>query len=142
MAENIIKNPARNSSTEDTAEHSSYVPQYRILGISPEVVNLQDKKTEDISEKNRIPNVGNDMEHSWTQSPQENIISEPLTKNKEKYILLAGEELILVGSLQTIEEEVRKIFYKEHSIEKYNNLDINDLVVLKKMKIKIGVFVE
>jgi hypothetical protein len=82
------------------------------------------------------------MEHSWTQSPQENIISEPLTKNKEKYILLAGEELILVGSLQTIEEEVRKIFYKEHSIEKYNNLDINDLVVLKKMKIKIGVFVE
>jgi hypothetical protein len=171
MAEKIIKNPARNSNTDDTAEHQKYVPQYRILGVSPESVNFSNREeplsldegsvvdfklktapietdpteinSEDISDNFSIPNIGNSMDHTWTNSAQEENKKDPISlKSDEKYILLAKEEILLVGSLMAVEEEVRKIFYKEHQIKKYNKISVEDLVVLKKMKIKIGIFVE
>lgn len=161
MAENIIKNPARNTDLSDTAEHEKYVPQYRILGVSPELVNFANREEplsddsvivespeNDLNHKEKennfsIPNIGNNMDHAWTEDSAAGVTRDPISlKNSDKYILLAKEEILLIGSLASVEDMVRKIFYKEHHIEKYNQISVDDLVVLKKMKIKIGIFVE
>ena len=172
MAENIIKNPARDTNISDTAEHQKYVPQYRILGVSPEEVNFSNreeplsleestilninnrKKNEEdeedeedeiqesneSSEKFSLPNIGNSMDHAWAGESE--LPQKALSLKEDKYILLAKEEILLIGNLSSIEDMISKIFYKEHPTEKYNKISVEDLVVLKKMKIKIGIFVE
>ena len=145
MAEEIIKNPARNTEFNDTAEHKKYVPQYRILGVSPSIVDSPGTKSNDeeaINSSNGtyIPNVGNNMEHAWAQEPSNNEAKKEI--KEDKFVLLAKEEIIVIGSLADVEEEIRKIFYKEHVNKKYNLLSIDDLTVFKRMKIKVGVFVE
>jgi len=144
MAEEIIKNPARETEGSDTAEHKKYVPQYRILGVSPSIPDFPNAKSDNDEasfspQGTYIPNVGNNMEHAWVQDSSNDL----KLKNKEdKFVLLAKEEIIAIGSLEEIEDQIRKIFYKEHVNKKYNLLSIDDLTVFKKMKIKVGVFVE
>lgn len=145
--EDVIKNSARESLEEDTAEYKKYIPQYRSLGISPGEANFAPRNeplnnSNDSSEEN-IPifNVGNNMEHAWLEEPSRPKKQHQINENKD-YVLIADEQVILIGTLSQVEDCVRKIFYKEHDINKYNNFSVEQLTVLKKLKIKIGVFVE
>ncbi len=136
MAEKIIKNSARNSD-QGTAEHDKYVPQYRMLGISPEEKNFSNPYTDSVPNSG-ILNVGNNEDLSWTKS-----IANSSDKNSSEdiYFLLAGEQLILTGNAQEIQKAVEQIFYQEHNTKNLK-FSVDDLIVLKKMKIKIGIFVE
>jgi len=137
MAETIIKNSARNSNS-DTAEHEKYVPQYRILGISPEEKNYPSSPTDNHSTMDPgFLNVGNNEDLSWTKL----IKSESDKRTDDVYFLLSGEQLLLTGTLEEIQKAVDQIFYQEHNTKNLK-FSVDDLVVLKKMKIKIGIFVE
>ncbi len=133
MAEIIIKNSARNAN-KDIAEHD-YVPQYRLLGITPEAKDSIGKEI-NAPKDFQIPNVGNTEDNFWVKSFPE--------KNKEKsdedlFFLIAKEKLIMVGTSSEVQKKLEKIFYQDE--EKYD-FTIDEVTVLKKMKIKIGIFVE
>lgn len=168
--EDVIKNPNRNN---DTAEYTPYTPQYQVLGLIPEEINLSkgeevtlaskeeiievesrknnlnfgennfnknfiDEEIENIS----IPNVGNNDEQLWLNTNKINDPNKKLNnKNEDTYVLIAKEQIAFIGSLLEVEDQVRKVFYEEHDLNK-SGVTVNDLVVLKKIKIKIGVFVE
>ncbi len=139
MAEKIIKNSARNSNS-DTAENvEKYAPQYRLLGIQPEERNFaQVEGDQDNGSFGMGPiNVGNNEELSWTQSFA-NIKDK---KSDDLYLLLAKDKLIMTGSYEEIQRIVEQIFYQESGSKKLD-FSIEDLTVLKKLKIKIGIFVE
>lgn len=150
--------------------------------------------------KGPVPNVGNNMEHTWSSvdgeiiddiSPQEveadqsmidnndyvtdvalglpketemmnrdnsstsKFITEDEFKsalNKEQinfqllnendYVLLIEDSLICNGSLDEVQEHARALVFGEHELCDGNPVPIDDIVVLKRVKIKIGLFLE
>lgn len=104
----------------------------------------------DVQENFSIPNVGNNVEQLWTQTDEEDLDNLEIKLNKNvnlsedntKYILVAKDEIIFIGNKVEVEQEIKKIFYEEHDLCKSKNITIDDLVILKKIKIKVGVFLE
>lgn len=149
MKDEVIKNPERQE--QSAAEHYKYVPQYVAHSIEPKKVNFANREepldsivddlNDNSSEVNllgmNIPNVGNNEEQLWAK----NIINENIS-NLDNYVIIINNEIFFVGTLNDVEKEIRSIFYGEHPICKSDNITIDDVIVLKKMKIKIGVFVE
>ena len=160
--EDVIKNPARSNGV---AEYVNYTPQHRILRLEPELVETASNdgallaSTEQLTDDNArtrksnseedldqqtvsMPNVGNHSDHLWPQSGNEDRkAAEKHGDEDNKYILVANKEIIFIGSLRGVEEEVRKVFYEEHSLCK-SGITVDDLVVLKKIKINVGVFLQ
>lgn len=145
-----------------------------------------------------VPNVGNNMEHTWSSvdgeiiddfsedlSPQHEMIDnnefvtndalglefEDTQKNHksfmtekdlqnvikdsdlssivgeikiedDEYILLVNGTVFSIGSLNFIQNEVKLLVFGEHDICDGNPVPVEDLLVLKKIKLKIGVFLE
>lgn len=57
-------------------------------------------------------------------------------------VLVVCGEIISIAPLSSIEEEVRSLVFGEHPLSKTNNITIDDILVLKRIKIKVGVFLE
>lgn len=130
--ENIIKNPER----KDTVEYTPYIPQYRSLSIEPQKINFPNDDSSSLGMK--APNVGNNEEQLWTNIEK----NEKKLSKDDSYVIIIKDKIFFVGNLISVEKEIRSIFYGEHHLCKDDGITIDDVVVLKKMKIKIGVFVE
>lgn len=119
-----------------------------------------------------IPNSGNNMERTWVSidgdiiddvgfdnvnSSSDNNINEeeymtvseneldPVENNDESnhigdYVLMFNDKIISSGNLENIQQEVRALIFGEH--DTYKEANVEDLVVLKKIPIKIGVFID
>jgi len=57
------------------------------------------------------------------------------------YILMVNGRLILSGEFGSVEKRVKSILYKEDQEYKDEDITIDDIVVLKRVEIKIGVFI-
>jgi len=57
-----------------------------------------------------------------------------------EYILFVKGKIIYEGTLDNVQEEVRKIIFGANEL--YNTSSVDDIEVLKRIKIKIGVFLE
>lgn len=233
----IYRNPARKAGEA----HKPYIPQYQLMGVSPEeyksplapgynmgkvapakpsVANprlprpvLQQPYAEAVSSpigrgRGLIPNVGNNMEQTWssvdgeitddiseidpnhpmidnnefvsaaafgeldeadlplvsfpdepklvTESTktflsgdelQNGLKNEYLTTlvsqlDEEEYLLLVGGEPVCSGPDSFIQEQTRDMVFGEHELYHGNPVSIDDIVVLKRVKIKVGVFLE
>lgn len=58
------------------------------------------------------------------------------------YVLMVDGEVLSTGFLEEIQEEVRSLIYGEHYLCESANITPDDIIVLKKVKIKVGVFIE
>lgn len=67
---------------------------------------------------------------------------EPQVNKNYDYVLLVFGEVIRTGFQKQIEEELSALIYGEHELCRDNKITPDDIVVLKKVKIKIGVFIE
>lgn len=68
----------------------------------------------------------------------------PITENHNspkigEYILMVQDQVLLTGVLQKVEERVRMLVYGED--QEFSNVKNEDIVVLKRVGLKIGVFV-
>ena len=70
------------------------------------------------------------------------VYEEEKTSMDGDYILVVKDEIIASGSLAEIESEVKQLVFGEHPLCLQNEIVTEDIVVLKKMKIKVGVFLE
>lgn len=59
-----------------------------------------------------------------------------------EYVLAVKGEIISTGLLDQIQEEVRELVFGEHSVSEGNIVSTDDIIVLKRIKIKVGVFIE
>jgi len=119
--------------------------------------------------KDIVPNIGNNMEHTWSSVDGEIIddlsvdntqniidnndyvtdqalneqakIDENQTYDGE-YFLLVNSEIISIGSFEEIQQEVKEVLFGEHKKFPGQSLPLDDIMVLKKIKIKMGVFLE
>jgi hypothetical protein len=60
----------------------------------------------------------------------------------DEHILLVNGVIFAFGPLSVIQEETRALIFGEHEICDGNPVPVEDLLVLKKVKIKIGVFLD
>lgn len=61
---------------------------------------------------------------------------------ENKYILIVKGVVVEIGTKITIENELKKVVYGEHPLFKNVELDPTDVLVFKRLEIKIGVFLE
>jgi len=119
----------------------------------------------------QLPNVGNNIEHMWSGDIiddvdldqnevmiDNNLIIEPAigdmepkvvlnsekieVNNEQEYMVIVSEQLIHSGNQLSTEDVVRQLIFGEHSSSSGVKIDINDILVLKRVKIKMGVFIE
>lgn len=68
--------------------------------------------------------------------------AEQLNIAYDEYILSIKGEIISTGSLEQIREEVKALVFNEHRLSEENIILIDDIIVLKRIKVKVGVFIE
>jgi len=210
----ILKNPARNTSEP----RKPYVSQYQILGVEPSEYKsavmpknvmiakgapenprlprspIRQPYAEPVPspigrDKGLIPNVGNNMEHSWSGvddeiidnledmeiinpehemidnnefvSPatlglsEEDVAVEPETGSfdfsafvsmvqseveENECVLFVSGMWLSKGSPKDIEKQVQDLMFGEHEVFKGEPISIEDILVVKKVPIKVGVF--
>jgi len=64
------------------------------------------------------------------------------TIEDDEHVLLVNGVVFAVGPLSAIQEETRALIFGEHEVCDGNPVPVEDLLVLKKVKIKIGVFLD
>lgn len=74
--------------------------------------------------------------------PIENNSNNSLDIGENECVLIIAGSIIKIGSLEIVQEEVRKLVFGEHELNKENNINLDDIIVLKRIKIKIGVFLD
>lgn len=87
------------------------------------------------SEINNIDNKINNTEKTSDST------SDRLPKIGE-YILMVSGKVIHTGSLEVAEKIVSSILYGENEQYTDQNIDIDDIVVLKRVKINVGIFID
>lgn len=195
----------KNSKRQAEDKYEPYVPQYQILGVEPEefkssilppgslvaktnVGNPRLKSPQGI-EQSSIPNIGNNMEQSWTsidgefsedldnltvphkmidnndyineddldtsdldeqpeveaaQSSKEESIPLCVLKDlkDQSYLLIVNGACFCSGNLTEIEDQARSLVFGEHPMCNGVPLSLDDILVIKKASIKVGLFVE
>jgi len=197
----MYKNPHRKESKPNVGH---YTPQYKKMGLTPEKVGSNDlvgnvlilknnpsdpdnprtrtptirqqPYAESVPDKfiNNIPNVGNNMEHSWsgvdgeilddldvdpnTEMVDNNNISEHpegksesfnvqgldsiLNVDEGQYILLIDDVVVAIGNKDDVVDVASSLVFGEHDICEGNPVPIDNISVLKKVPIKVGLFLE
>lgn len=195
----VIKNPNRHK----VDDIKPYVPNYRKLNIEPAVVDFDNSNNDPIDmvqggttddnnprlktliapENNSVPNVGNNIEHTWAgvdgeiidyaeidmdhemidnndyvTVPNDHVTVPDELKNflskeeldkltnscfnfssldEDTYILLIDNNVVLTGDLDVVQNEIRKLLMPKEGLP-----ISGDITVLKKVKVKIGIFLE
>lgn len=78
-------------------------------------------------------------------APAQHTVSEaaslPITLQDDEYLLAVGETIIATGPLNFIEGEVKDLIFGDHVLCEGQAIPADELMVLKRVKIKVGVFI-
>lgn len=142
--DNVIKNKARLMPVQSPAK---YEPEYVRLNKTPEIFDMVDDEVFDDK-----GNIKLDLDMSGHIIDNNDIVDfgfvkqepRPTQNNKipemNEYILMIFGKVILSGSLEVIEARVKSAIYGETG-EFGASVKVDDIVVLKRIPIKVGVFV-
>lgn len=115
----FIKNPDRVENNQ--LQEYPYIPEYVRLGLSPIMADVPSEMKQENSnfteKKNKMPNVG-------------------------EFVLMVRGKIIATGSNDLILNQAKKILYGEHKDFVGAELQPDDLVVLKRLSLKVGVFID
>lgn len=146
-----IKNPNR----DKIKVPEKYVPEYIRLGKEPALMNMNYRQQTEIEEFN-IPNepdepTPNNNEEVFASlddiyEDEFDDITEvrelPISPDVGQYILLVnGESILVSGDILEIENKVKKIAYGDDE-DFPDKIEMTDIVVLKRVGLKIGIFIE
>lgn len=116
-------------------------------GLAEVDINRQmvDNNNDDPHNYDRIPKVLKSAPAPKNEVPEQRPETEsnPLQDlEANDYVLLVKGEVIAMGALLDIQEEVRALVFEEHPLSESTVITIDDIIVLKRVKIKVGVFIE
>ena len=147
----VIKNPTRHT----PSVRSKYEPEYVRLNRDPIVHPTDmyasvddipfDENDEPIDTQGHI--IDNNDFVSFGEAPPAPRREEPretqsTTPEVGEYILMVLGKLIASGSLEDIEKRVKAIIYGEDQSFSGLEVGLDDIVVLKRVALKIGVFID
>ena len=141
----VIKNPAR---SEETPIPEPYIPEYKRLGKTPIVQEFHSFDhsyiDEDGSEKvmNNSGHIIDNNENVMYGVPpfKQKLEPSPKTPNVGEYILMVLGKIILRGNKEEILAEAKSILYGEHPKYSERHIELSDIIVLKRVELKVGVF--
>jgi hypothetical protein len=159
----VIRSPLRNA----PRPAMSFEPEHQRLGITPiqrgntkfdeptfsgldgEIYD-ENSDTPLRIDRDRHMVDNNDYLFSFNETPIVDTITTQNTKATDTissapqvgdYILMVNGKLLSSGTMSNIEKLVKSILYKEYEEFKDQDINIDDIVVLKRVEIKVGVFV-
>jgi hypothetical protein len=152
----VIKNPKREIS------HSpiKYEPEYKRLNIEPIPMGEQNKEYNSfdadilddngepikfdnhIIDNNEFINLVLPSSKQSLGANKQSAISKPNIPNPGDYILMVLGKIVMSGSFSSIEERVKTIIYGEDKDFTNQSISIDDIVVLKRISIKVGIFLQ
>ena len=83
-----------------------------------------------------------DIPEELEAPPTERYDYQPPVEDPREYLLFVQDKMVATGSLEGIEAEVKALVFGEHPLCETTTVETDDIVVFKKMKIKVGVFIE
>lgn len=117
--------------------------------VSPEALGLPPEGEElevSAEEERPVEAQGKSEKTFLTEDELQNALKDEylslvLTKLEEdEYLLLVGGECVCSGPLEEVQEEARALAFGEHQLSGGNPTPIDDIVVLKRVPIKVGLF--
>ena len=114
--------------------------------ITGEVVNIDPEKMIDNNEFIN-PNETEDPKAFLSRDELQNILKQGLSSelssiNDNDYILLVDGEIIAISSLEDIQEQASSFVFGENELCEGQPVPIENITILKKVKIKIGLFID
>lgn len=82
------------------------------------------------------------LEEGENHNTAQNLFSAVNELDDDSYLLLVHNEPICSGPISEIENEVRSLIFGEHSLCNGEPISEESIIVLKKIKIKVGVFLQ
>lgn len=154
MADDIIKNPRRIPYVQ-----KPYEPEYVRHGITPlkapvgRIIPTPDQDTilgmdtESIDSDGKLENAhmidNNDYVNFDFEVPvQKKTGQEILSPKIGDFLLLISGKAVMSGTFSEIENRVKLIMYNEDPSFSGEKLSINDMVVLKRVNVKAGIFID
>lgn len=74
--------------------------------------------------------------------PEEEKEVEALNIGADDYVLIVSGNILSIGNLDIVQEEVKALCFGEHALNRTNDITLDDIIVLKRVKLKVGVFLE
>lgn len=71
-----------------------------------------------------------------------NIVDSLYKLQEQSYILLVQDAIICEGTLETVQQTAKDLVFGDHEICDGQPVPVNDIIVLKKVAVKIGLFLE
>ena len=148
----VIKNPLRNNAQV----HQKYEPEYKRLNREPTSMYTSVDNVPFDADNNKIDTNGHIIDNNefvnldFINPPKSKQSNDDEIKNKDvdispeigDYILMVFGKFILSGSINAIEGRIKSILYGEDESFNGTGVKLDDIVVLKRMQIKVGVFVD
>ena len=146
MSDNIIKNSNRNTKKH---ERINYVPEYKKLGLNPNApIARTNKRINERVEQLNTEDEVNEYEEIQDEEFIEDFNNENNTFVNDTYELQINECMLIVygsviriGSIESIKREVSSILNGTHP-EIESNIELNDLVVVKRLNLRYGLMVD
>jgi hypothetical protein len=142
--DNVIRNPDRERGEHATQHH--VVPEHVRLGVTPifqdfpsldgEVIVEEDTNIDShILDNNEYVNYGFNVK-SKPQPPKSRV---PAVGD---YVLMVQGKVISYGTHDYILTQAKSILYGEHPSFVEKNVQMEEIVVLKRLSVKVGVFID
>lgn len=161
MADNVIKNKNRTNNfvppkpayiemnVKPINQKVANLPPVQNSGFAEFIVdgvkisddeNVDNDIIDDNISTNKVIHQFIDNNEEYFPSMKGDVVEENTPKTPDEYILMVNGDIVFTGSFDKTQELVKDIIYGESQTYKIASMD--DIVVLKKLKIKVGVFLE
>lgn len=127
--ESVVIDPNNPLIDNNFEDEENWKPIPKVLRKAPEAVDMSDLDSDDEFEEVQ------DTYDTQAQSPMHSI-------NDDDYVIIIDGQIIRIGKLVVVQDEVRDLIFGDHELNKIKNITEDDIVVLKRVKIKVGVFLE
>jgi hypothetical protein len=144
--DDVIKNKAR----LNPVQPSKYEPEYVRLNKVPEIFGTADIAGVDddvfgedgklnVDMSGHIIDNNDEVDFGFGSKRQVQQTQSSKIPETNEYILMIFGKVILSGSLNLVEERVKSVIYGQ--AKEFASVSVDDIVVLKRVSIKVGVFI-
>lgn len=88
------------------------------------------------------PFMANDAQQAFVQSDESDLLTVVHDLEEGSYLLLVQGTPVCSGPKDEIEEQARALVYGEHALSSGNPIPDSDIVIIKRVPIKVGLFLE
>jgi hypothetical protein len=105
--------------------------------FKPQKVQIEEGDSQEVYEENNMP-----VQRQQFDSDTGDLFSIVSDLADESFLLIVAGTPLCSGPKEEIEEQARALVFGEHEICDGNEVPIDDIIILKKARVKVGLFLE